>query len=303
MKIKELTVRATIPTSQYANIIPEITVEVNGDYEEAKAEAMLHISQFSQDYAEKGKEIGESTKSTEVKLEKLIPYIGTKEMFFDEQNHVYTDVDGKKYTSASTIAKQFEHPFPIDVVVPAYAKKFGVQEQRIRDFWKSKADASTTFGTALHQALETYGKWNNLANELNTPDKPVEIGIHPTLLPIVESFFEGRYQEVAVYEPFIVDEEDELCGKVDRLVIVDLEKKICDIEDYKTNGDLYKERSPKFLKAPHNDLPNTPFGGYTIQQNVYRKIVEANGWTVRNLTLHHWGGAKWERIPVPKVKV
>ena len=55
MKVTNVTVSATIPTGQYANVVPSITVEVDDDVEEAKALAMSHIVGLSQRYAEEGK--------------------------------------------------------------------------------------------------------------------------------------------------------------------------------------------------------------------------------------------------------
>lgn len=296
MKIKELTLAAVIPTAQYANLQPSITVEVDGDYEEAKAEALKHIAQFSAEYAEGDKAIASGQPRT-VKARKMTPFIGEAEVFFDEESHTYYDKDGNVFQSGSVFAKQFEQPFMIDAIVPKYAAKFNIPEQDIRDFWKAKADASTTFGTALHQALETFGTFNALARLLTTPEKPVTIGIHPTLEPIVHKFFtEERMLENAIYEPFVVDNHGR-CGQIDRLVIVDETKKICDIEDYKTNADLYKQNSPKHLKAPYDHLPNQPVSGYTLQLSFYKAILEANGWTVRKLKLHHWDGSgEWVTI-------
>jgi hypothetical protein len=299
--IKELTVTATIPTAQYANLQPSITVEVDGDFDEAKQTAMAEIVKFSQQYAEKDKSIG--TASPTRVLEKLIPFIGETEMYFDKELHAYYDVNGTLFDSPSKIAEAYTYPFMTDAIAPAYAKKYEVELQDVKDFWKSKADCSTTFGTALHQALETYGKWLELVETLNSPDKPVLIGIHPTFLPIVEAFFKGREDEQAVYEPFVVDAKNKRCGKPDRLIIVDPIKKICDIDDYKTNADLDKQGTPKFLKSPYNTLPNTPAGKYNIQLNVYRDIIENNGWTVRNINMRHWGGIKWETIPVPRLEI
>lgn len=305
MKVKELTVTAVIPTAQYANLQPSVTVEVDGDYEEAKKEAMAHIAQFSQQYAEDGKVISDGSATT-IKRKIMKPFIGQDDVLFDPVEHVYTDKDGNVFQSGSQFAKKFEHEFNTDVIVPVYAKKFSITEQEVRDFWRAKADASTTFGTALHQSLETYGKFKPLADELNTPEKPVLIGTHPTLLPIVEQFFTPeRLAENAIYEPFVADTQGRRCGQIDRLVIVDREKKICDIEDYKTNADLYKQGQRKFLKAPYDTLPNQPVSIYTIQLNFYRAILEANGWTVRNLTLHHWDGVdgKWVTINLDKVDI
>lgn len=305
MKIKELTVTAVIPTAQYANLQPSITVELNegDDYEAAKKTAMEHISKFSTTYAESGKELP-TGQPRQVKARKMTPFLGDGEIFFDAAEHVYMDAEGNVFQSGSQFAKQFEQPFNADAIAPKYAAKFGLQAKDVLDFWQSKADASTTFGTALHQALETEGKYLEMCKTLTTDDKEVTTGINPTFQPIVAAFYTPeRLKEKAVYEPFVVDFGAKRCGQIDRFLIVDEAKKICDIEDYKTNGDLYKQNSPKFLKAPYDTLLNQPISGYQIQLNFYRAIVEANGWTVRNLTIHHWTGKEWITSQLDKLEI
>ena len=304
MKIKELTVTAVIPTAQYANLQPSIVVEVedNEDYEKAKTEAMRHIAQFSKQYAENGKAI--SGGGSTVKTKTMTPYIGEKEIQFDPAAHAYVDEDGNVYESGSHYAAKFEHEFNAGQIAPLYANKHGLDAQDVLDFWKAKADASTTFGTSLHQALETYGKYKKLADKLSSEEKPVTIGLHPTLEPIVESFFsKARLEETAVYEPFVVDPKNKRCGQIDRLVIVDEKKKIVDIEDYKTNADLYKQGSPKTLKEPFKHLSNQPASKYAIQLSFYAAILEANGWTVRHLKLHHWAGKEWVTTIIDKQEI
>lgn len=302
MKIKELKVRAVIPYAEYANLQPEITIDVEDDIEAAQKEAMSYLAEFSEKYAQDGKEISSGQPKT-VKARKLIPYVGEGEVFIDD-NHNYFDKDGNVFESGSKFAKRFEHPFNAEAIVPRYAAKFGVEQQDVIDFWKAKGESSTTFGTALHQALETAGKFNDLSVKLSTKEKPVTLGIHPTLLPIVEAFFtEERLKENAAYEPFVIDQDGKRCGQIDRLVIVDEATKMCDIEDYKTNADLYKQNSPKFLKAPYDNLPNQPISIYTLQLNFYRAIMEANGWMVRAMKIPHWDGKEWKMIEVDKVNI
>lgn len=302
MKVKELTVTAVIPTAQYANLQPSVTVEVDGDYDEAKKEAMKHIAQFSSQYAEDGKALAGGT--TVKKLRKLTPFIGDTDIFFDREAHAYCDEEGNVYESGSAFAKKYEYEFNADMIAVPYAKKFGVTEDEVKKFWRAKGESSTTFGTALHQALETQGKFSALASKLSTADKTVETGIHPTLLPIVQAFFtDDRLKENAVYEPFVSHQGLRRCGQIDRFVIVDGAKRTCKIEDYKTNADLEKQNSPKTLKEPFKNVPNTPLGGYTLQLNHYRTTVEANGWTVIGMFIHHWNGVEWKEVEVNKVEI
>ena len=42
---------------------------------------------------------------------------------------------------------------------------------------------------------------------------------------------------------------------------------------------------------------------YTLQQNFYRSIIEANGYTVETMDIAHFDGTNWHRIPVEKIDV
>lgn len=310
MNIKEVKVSATIPTSKYANIEPSITVELGpkDDIEKAKQLALSHIEGISQQYAEDGKALVSSDGDmTAVKRELLKCYLSGTEVLYDDAGHTYITPDGKEYVSGSKFAKQFEHPFDAPLIAPRMFKKLEIGAEQVIEYWASKGLNSTSFGTALHQALEHYGKYQAIC-EKDIDSKTGEMkgyGIHPTLLPIVLSFFEGRENEVAVYEPFIADEKNARCGRIDRFLVVDAKKKICRIQDYKTNNDLYKQNAnaPKTLKAPYAFLPNQPISTYAIQLSYYAAIAESHGWTVEGLDLFHWDGVEWVTVELNQLEI
>lgn len=299
-KLKQFEVVAVIPTGQYANIQPKLIYE-SEDFEQAYAAAMPHIEKISQQYAEEGKAlvstgpVASAPMSTAVNREILKCYLTGAELHYDDLGHTYVDNNDEQYISGSVWKEQFMYEFNKGMILPKYAKKYDVPEWKIEDLWRAKADCSTTFGTALHQALETYGRFSEL-NELLGK----ESGIHPTLLPIVEEFFAERGDEQAVYEPFVADVRNKRCGRIDRLVITG--PKECIIEDYKTNADLYKKGTPPNLKPPYSHLPNVPISGYILQLSFYKAIVEAAGWTVKGIRVHHWNGA-WETIDLKPVDI
>lgn len=215
--------------------------------------------------------------------------------------HKYVDEQGVPYLSGSKFASTYEPEFPKEAILPGYAERYGVKEYEVDEMWQGKADMSTTFGTALHQALETFGKHWRIAKACGKD--PMDM-IHPTLRPAVAQFFtEERMNADAVYEMFIADKDKHRCGQLDLVTIVDREKKILDIEDYKTNAELFKVNSPKTLLPPFSHLPNMSAAKYTLQLSFYKAIFEKHGWTVRALKLHHWTGladpgedAKWDEV-------
>lgn len=213
--------------------------------------------------------------------------------YFDPVSHTYIDGNGDKYLSGSVYAHGFAYEFNKHRMLPRSAKYYGVSEETLDAYWTSKAEIAATFGTALHAALEHYGKYA----ALGVKDMK-GLGIHPTLRPIVDAFFKGRRHEKALYEAFVADELNLRCGFIDRLVITG--HKRCIIEDYKTNGDLHTIGTPATLKAPHDHLPNNNIGKYTLQLSFYHDILEAAGWEVEGRRLHWWNGKAWETIELEK---
>lgn len=266
MKIKDITVTAVIPTQTYANIQPSITVEVDDDIEEAKALAMSHIVGISQEYAEEGKALkgGGVAGST-----KKVECLAGGSINYDEVNHIYTNDKGEVYLSGSQFAKQFSKEFDIEAVAKKMADKTGVPVQDIVDIWKLKGNASASFGTAIHEALEMYGKYMETCKKL---DKEYHMSAIPMVKAIVDDFFKGREKEKALYEVMVVDHDRKWAGQVDRLLLVDEAKKICRVQDYKTNGDLKPDKLEE----------------YWYQLSFYGSILQAHGWTVEGLDVFHW---------------
>lgn len=305
-KLMAFEITAVIPTAPYANIQPKLIYEAP-DFETAYAAAMPQLERISNEYgSEKLVRAGVDNTMAPVTREELVCYLSGDIAYYDEAGHTYLDTDGNKLMSGSTFGHQFTHPFEKHLFIDRSATKLELTTEEVDAYWKSKGDISTTFGTALHMAMEHYGKWfETCERDIDSKTKQSKgTGIHPTLLPIVESFFKAHEDEEAVYEPFVMDKKTGRCGRIDRLVLVDKKERIVDIDDYKTNGDLYKTSpGPKFLKAPYANLPNVPLSTYMLQLSFYKAIVEAHGYTVRNLRVHWWNGVEWKTIIVKSVDI
>ncbi len=305
----KFTLQATIPTTQYGNLQPAIEVEA-ATFEEAQAIAMPQIQKIWNSVCETGKELViRDIQSADGAIydnptERMTCSLSGEVLFLDN-THTYRDAEGTVYQSGSRYAEQFGYEFNKDAIIPLYANKFGVEPGDVEDFWNLKGDNSRNFGTALHGALEIYGKFTGLASKLSTEDKRVDLGIHPILLPIVEEFFELNTEANSKYELFVVDKKNGRCGQIDRLVITG--EKSCIIEDYKTNGNILKQNSPKYLKEPFGrgsptELLNQPLSIYYLQQNFYREIMESLGWTVDAMRIHTYT-TEWETLEVPKIQL
>ncbi len=281
---------AVIPVVAYGNLQPTVEVEAE-TFAEAHAIAMSHIETVWAQYGEKPLPNAQSSQneSNDGYIKLTSPFGG--HAWFNEAEHVYKDDNGKILLSGSVFAKQYSTEFNKDLIIPKMVKKWNVDGQEIEELWQAKADTSALFGSAVHKALETYGKHKDTANKVEKP-----LVIHPLIQPVVEAFFKGRESEKALYEPFITD--GERVGQIDRLVITGKDSVI--IEDYKTNVDIDKKIDK--LKGIFSHLPPTTVSQYALQLNFYREILERRGYKVEAMKIHHLTNG-WKEIPVPRINL
>lgn len=244
----------------YGNLQPSIEVEAD-TFEEAQALVMPHIKQLWGQYANKPlKNSGSSVK--------VQAFVGGS-INYDDATHTYTNDKGEVYLSGSQYAKSLEKPFELDKISDAIAKKFSANPQAIRDMWKLKGDISAGFGTAIHAALELYGKYDGLAKQIEKD----AVHDHPVIKKAVQDFFKDRESEKAEYEPVIVDHEAKRAGRVDRLVV--LGDKHGRIEDYKCVAAMTPEKVKNYMK----------------QLDFYKDIMKSHGWEMEPSVIHHWDGS------------
>lgn len=229
-------INAHIPTQQYGYI--EIT---------NLPDDPATIEQLYNKYAEHPITLNATTK-------RLTDYFGN-EIDYDKTNHIYS-WKGEQYLSGSEYAKQFEKPFDKDKISVAMAKRDKRDQQDILDEWELNADVSRGFGTAVHAALELFGKYKRLPN-------------HPVLKGLVEDFYE-REKTPALYEVLVVDHKNKRAGRIDRLTKDR-------VQDFKTNGEI-TDKLPTYWK----------------QLEFYSGLLEANNYPTKGLDIFHWDG-KWTK--------
>lgn len=274
------TLRAVIPTGRYANLQPEITVEAD-TFEEAQAQAMPYIEQVWAQYGEKPlvkiqtyqpgtTQIPGGQVIAPTQTKRLKDFFGN-EIDYDETNHVYS-WKGEVYQSGSQYAAQFEKPFDKKTIAEKMASKYKVNAQDIIDMWGLNGRTSMEFGTAIHSALELYGKHRELAIAL---ERDSALHSHPIIKHAVESFYKGREDEQAYYEVLIIDHKNKHAGRVDRLLHTG--KGIYTVQDYKTGAEM----KPDKLKV------------YWKQLEFYSLIIESNNRKTNSPQIFHYNG-EWK---------
>lgn len=296
-KLTKYTLTAVVPVAQYANLQPSIEVEAE-TLEEAQEMVLPYIENFFNTYSDKAK-IGAVKKSNNPKRVLQTDLFGN-EIFYDDEAHEYTNSLGEVYLSASQYAK--DDDFDAEYWASEFVARYGLKEedkQNIIDMWNVNGSASSSFGTALHAAIELYGKYRHIADVIDIDlktgerkklDKKTEKNSSLSKLPYLQSvvrefFTPEREAEVAQYEVLVVDHKNKRAGRIDRLLT--LPDGSYAIRDMKTNSKIQKKE---------RDI-------YTKQLSFYGDIILANGGKLgpKPILLHHWDGETWKDIELEKV--
>lgn len=207
----------------------------------------------------------------------LMKDIFGNEIFYDDVTHEYTNALGELYISGSKYASQFEKPFDKAIISNAIARKNGLSSenaQEICDMWSLKASASAHFGTSIHEALELYGRFKQLAEKIG---KDTHLHDNSVLGRAVKSFYDEHPDVNNVrYEALVVDHEKKRAGRIDR---IEVEKDGVWITDFKTNSNIQKSLDK-----------------YWLQLSFYAAVLKANNLRVKGLKIYHYTGEKWDTI-------
>ena len=231
------------------------------------------------------------------------------------------------YLSGSAFPNKFYEEFntdeAIDRILTAYYPKANEDKKAdikkaLLEMWDLNRIASTSYGTSIHAALENYDRFYKLGDKtkkvqvLKTktnvgPNKA--LSKNPFLSKIVQDFHEkfgGDY--IRLNEQFIWTHEAQLCGSIDRVKVIDSEKKIIRIQDFKTDGDIHetkyqlpesifrgvgKAALKKGVKEKPNTVEDTLLGLHWLQLSFYAHILtKYYGYTVEGLDVYWLNPAK-----------
>ena len=281
----KVTLGATIPIAQYANLQPSFEVE-GKTVDEAMDTAIAIMRRVWNQVSDKPLNVRE--------LETVVEYIppttvdltcwaSGNVVQFDPVAHKYSPGD---WLSGSAFAGKYTPDFPAEMIAGKMAAKtFDVEPAEILAMWALNAEASSTFGTAVHAALELYGRYLATSHAVKGTNESA-LTKNPILRPIVEAFFAGREGEVAVYEAFVADPVLRHCGQIDRLLITG--PRTVRVQDFKSNATLDDKET---IKAPFKGMvASTKLGAYWLQLSFYAHILIRLGYTVEGLDIFHLQG-------------
>jgi hypothetical protein len=187
-------------------------------------------------------------------------------LVFNEEEHSYF-VELKQYISVSTQLKRFYTPFPAEVIAPFSAQKWNrnnpFEQKTTEDIlaeWKKTADVACERGSKIHLFGEEYPNFS----EPTCIEEEAIIKYYKDLDPKYEVLF----LELQMYSPDL-----DYSGTGD-IILYNKETGKVRIDDYKTNGDLFKNFNDKRMLDPFSDLLDSPMSHYKLQLNHYKMLLE-----------------------------
>jgi hypothetical protein len=197
--------------------------------------------------------------------------------FYSEQ-HIYT-IDNVPAPSASTIISKFFPEFDIEYWSNRKAPQLGMSAKEVAEMWSDKGKVARDKGTFLHEQIENYylGEEYSETEEFNLFKQFLEK--HTDLEP-----FRSEWR--------IFDEKYNIAGTIDLLA-----------KNGENSFDIYDWKRSKKIINTFNNLPitsnqwqsgigklnqidDTSYNRYTLQQSLYRYILEENyGLIINNMFL------------------
>lgn len=225
---------------------------------------------------------------------------------FEEGPHIYT-VMGERgtYTSVTTWVHKNFPAFDSNAIIdkmlsspkmtdPKY-KYFGMTKEQILEQWNTKRDSSASAGTNMHFDIECY------FNDLKVENESIEFEYFLRFVKDFPHLKPYRTEWMVYYE------EMKLSGSID--MIFENPDGTLEIYDWKRCQEIaYETGFDQYAKTPCiNHLPDTNFWHYSLQLNIYKKILEDKyGKKVVGLylvCLHPDNSGKtYDRIEVPVLK-
>ena len=209
-------------------------------------------------------------------------------IYYEDGRHVYVDTNnGNILTSVTTLLKQYQTPFDTEywtkkmVDNPKKPKYWGMTQQEIKDLWNKIRILGVTSGSIVHEYLET--RWYNkefpinysayeYLDDLNTEDFSIFHTKVKKLIGFADKFIEDHKHVIPIRPELIVGNE-KLAGQID-FFGYDTEKDDYIIFDYKTDKKIDFKNEYQNFKSPLTHLDDCEFNKYSLQVNLYRKLLE-----------------------------
>ena len=235
---------------------------------------------------------------------------------FLEEGHKYF-IGEDEYIPVSNIIKKYEPEVDWDQKAADYARKWGKKKEDVQKEWKLNNLKSTISGTRTHSFGESFTNLKcghpELICEQNKPQYIEEFNTMVSTYPkedAIKKFYDELEPnlhpvgaEFKLSSKYIPDSLH-ICGTCD-LLFYDSEKDCFTLGDWKTNKSLIKEYSRNHnitMMGCVSNMISEPISEYTIQFNLYQKMLESIGINISDRILI-WlkDDGTYERINIEKI--
>jgi hypothetical protein len=225
---------------------------------------------------------------------------------FIEEGHEYF-IENEKYTPVSTVISEYEQPFDEDKVAENNARKNHRTKADVLKEWKFKNLKSTIGGSRVHEFGESY---TNMvagfpekiceANRKQYVDCRGEMMLIPTFPKecAVKKFYDEKSgyltpvgAEFKLSTRYMGDKVRKICGTCDLLFYEEdplFGEHQFVLADWKTNASLtndYKRKNGIYMKFPFDNMIDDALSHYTLQFNLYRRMLESVGVKIGDMRL------------------
>ena len=225
---------------------------------------------------------------------------------FIEEGHEYF-IEKEKYTPVSTVISEYEQPFDEDKVAENYARKNHRTKEDVLKEWKFKNLKSTIGGSRVHEFGESYT--NMVAgfpekicesNKKQYVDCRGEMVLVPTYAKefSIKKFYDEKSDclipvgaEFKLSTRYMGDKVRKICGTCDLLFYEEdplFGEGQFVLADWKTNVSLkndFKRKNGICMKFPFDNMIDDALSHYTLQFNLYRRMLESVGVKIGDMRL------------------
>lgn len=184
-------------------------------------------------------------------------------VFFNKEQHSYTNSEGEKYISVTTLLSEYKNKFDTEKHATRVALKEGVTKEFVIQLWEDITKTATDKGTEIHKALEDY-----ITKVEASCDK------HSDLCRSYDDIVSNnidRHTEV-LSEKLLYDDEYKVAGTAD--LIYDHDKYFT-IGDFKTNKKFnFSSKYNEYFNEPLSHLNYSEFNSYALQLSLYAFMYE-----------------------------
>ena len=225
------------------------------------------------------------------------------EIIFTEEDHRYTSIiNGKEieYISGTTFLDRYFPEFdPTGEITERCAKKQGVSVKELKKMWRDKADKACVFGTKLHETVEDCRLGREYRNSYNDQKEKICFEYAKKVgKKLLKSL------DIIGIEKIVFNPELKIAGTIDLLGRSKKTGKYI-IVDHKTNEKTIDESNKynSFCLDPISNIPDTSFGHYSLQLNLYSYLLKEGGYVDKDAEFEYFldhitvNGVKMIKLP------